>query len=290
MEEIGKNDLVSRKSHKKDILFRVLRIIDKPDTQPHGAYCILKGCNARLIADAPLQDLEKACTHDLELCRNKMRHETQEIIQKVHKNHISEEKALRNQKRLPNKDFLKITGKILHIDGDEYYLQDCLDYYHKLGLNAVGEHIQEERQPLMISRLLNQHTPDILVLTGHDGFNKKSTDTADLEAYRTSGHFVKAVKAARRFEPDKDSLVIFAGACQSFYEAILQAGANFASSPKRVFIHCYDPVFIAARIANTPFNSIVSIEEILSNTMTGMDGIGGIETHGKMRLSLPKLD
>lgn len=287
MDEIRKGDLVSRKSHGKDVLFRVLRIVDKPDIPPHS---ILEGCNARLIADAPLADLIKMHNHDLEMCRNRMRHAAQKIVQKAHVRHILEEEAWRSQKKLLGKDFLKIPGKILHIDGDESYLQDCMEYYQKLGLTAVGEYVQEERQPLMISRLLNQHAPDILVLTGHDGFSKTNTDIADLESYRTSRHFVKAVKTARKYEPDKDSLVIFAGACQSFYEAILEAGANFASSPRRILINCYDPVFIVERIANAPFDSIIGIDDILSNTLTGIDGIGGIETRGKMRLSLPKLD
>jgi spore coat assembly protein len=285
MDEIRKGDLVSRKSHNKDAVFSVLKIMYDQDMPP---YCILKGCNIRLLADAPLTDLVKACNHDLDMCKTKMRHEAQKVIQRAHVRHIEEEETWRDQKKLLGKDFLKIPGKILHIDGDESYLQDCMEYYQKLGLTAIGEHIQEERQPLMISRLLNQYAPDILVLTGHDGFSKKDTDIDDLESYRTSRHFIKAVKAARKYEPDKDSLVIFAGACQSFYEAILEAGANFASSPRRILINCYDPVFIVERIANAPFSSIVSIEDILSSTLTGIDGVGGIETRGKMRLSLPK--
>ena len=32
-------------------------------------------------------------------------------------------------------------------------------------------------------------------------------------------------------------LIIVAGACQSHFEALLQAGANFASSPGSVLIH-----------------------------------------------------
>ena len=31
----------------------------------------------------------------------------------------------------------------------------------------------------------------------------------------------------------KKELAIFAGACQSYYEAIMAAGANFASSPRK---------------------------------------------------------
>ena len=37
-------------------------------------------------------------------------------------------------------------------------------------------------------------------------------------------------------ERNKNKLAIFAGACQSYYEEIMNAGANFASSPGRIFI------------------------------------------------------
>ena len=59
-----------------------------------------------------------------------------------------------------------------------------------------------------------------------------------------------------RYEPDMDRLVIFAGACQSFYEKILEAGANFASSPGRTLIHAMDPVIISQKVATTPIDQI----------------------------------
>lgn len=83
-------------------------------------------------------------------------------------------------------------------------------------------------------------------------------------------------------------MIIFAGACQSHYEALIRAGANFASSPRRVLIHAYDPVFIAEKVAFTPFNQMVPIKEALNDTVTGVDGVGGIETRGRLRIGYPK--
>ena len=67
-----------------------------------------------------------------------------------------------------------------------------------------------------------------------------------------------------------------------------QAGANFASSPRRVFIHAYDPVFIAEKVAYTPFYQMVPVKETVNDTITGPEGVGGIETHGRLRLGYPK--
>ena len=85
-----------------------------------------------------------------------------------------------------------------------------------------------------------------------------------------------------------DDLVILAGACQSHYEAILDAGANFASSPKRVLIHAFDPVFVAEKIAYTSIHELVLLQDIIESTITGFDGVGGFETSGKHRLGVPK--
>ena len=130
--------------------------------------------------------------------------------------------------------------------------------------------------------------PDIVVVTGHDGFIRGKKNFSALENYRNSRAFVQTVRRAREYAPGRDDLIIFAGACQSHYESLIQAGANFASSPKRVLIHAYDPVFIAEKVAFTPFNQMVPIKETVSETITGIDGVGGIETRGRLRLGYPK--
>ena len=99
---------------------------------------------------------------------------------------------------------------------------------------------------------------------------------------------MEAVIKAREYEPNRDDLIIFAGACQSHYEALIDAGANFASSPGRVLIHAFDPVFLAEKLAYTSIFDALSLRDILSNTITGTEGVGGIETRGCLRLGYPK--
>ncbi len=53
MNSIKIGDIVSRKSHNHDILFKIVRV--KPD-----GYVDLKGLTLRLKADAPIDDLTKA--------------------------------------------------------------------------------------------------------------------------------------------------------------------------------------------------------------------------------------
>ncbi|MCI8392546.1 MAG: hypothetical protein HFJ24_05025 [Clostridia bacterium] len=49
----------------------------------------------------------------------------------------------------------------------------------------------------------------------------------DIYNYRNSRYFIKSVIEARKNErPDKD-MVIFAGACQSFFEAIIASRSKF---------------------------------------------------------------
>lgn len=72
--------------------------------------------------------------------------------------------------------------------------------------------------------------------------------------------------------------MIFAGACQSHFELLIQAGANFASSPSRVNIHALDPVYVVAKLSFTPFTDRINVWDVLRNTLTGAKGLGGVET------------
>ena len=74
------------------------------------------------------------------------------------------------------------------------------------------------------------------------------------------------------------------GACQSNFEALIANGANFASSPKRINVHIYDPAIIAIKVSTTAYNKIVNFDS-LSNVIENLnDAYGGIETMGKMRI------
>jgi spore coat assembly protein len=51
-------------------------------------------------------------------------------------------------------------------------------------------------------------------------------DYLDLDNYRNSRYYLESVKNLRDYNSSYDELVIFAGACQSCYEMILDVGAN----------------------------------------------------------------
>lgn len=73
------------------------------------------------------------------------------------------------------------------------------------------------------------------------------------------------------------------GACQSYYEAIIKAGANFASSPKRIMIDFYDPLIVAETVATTEQNKFITMRELKNDLRDGEAGVSGIGAWGKMR-------
>ncbi|MDK0908347.1 sporulation peptidase YabG [Clostridium perfringens] len=288
-------DLVVRKSYSKDITFKIIDIKENEE----GITYILKGLHIRIIADSKGEDLEKV-EDDFAGDKDKsFDSKMNDIIKKV----ILSREQKNNQlmTRGNEEDNLKRTekekekglvfgrpGRILHIDGDPSYMETCLKAYKQLNLNAVGIAVSEREQPLKILSLVKEYNPDIVVLTGHDGVLKDSKGMLDLNNYRNSKYFIESVKILRNYNSSYDELVIFAGACQSCYESILEAGANFASSPNRVLIHCLDPVLVCERVAYTRIDEIVSIKDVIENTITGIKGVGGLQTRGKYREGYPK--
>lgn len=289
MEDFKVGDVVVRKSYGGDVYFKVVQIMRRMDGQ---IIYILKGTNLRIIADAPESDLERPSIskiHDNDEVFNKKVNSMVKKVLMQRKNEITGIKGLPLKKTLEAPVLTSgRAGRVLHIDGDETYLNICLRGYKKLGIDAYGKNIPEAQQSFAVKDLIKEYRPDILVLTGHDSINKGSQNYKSLDSYRNSRYFVEAVKNAREVEPSYDDLVIFAGACQSHYEAIIDAGANFASSPHRVLIHALDPVFICERIAYSSIAKFLSPQEILENTITGEKGIGGLQTRGKFREGSPK--
>lgn len=280
------NDIVGRKSYQCDVLFQILDIKNQYGKQT----AILKGQDFRLIADAPYEDLVLIPKHEQLRSERQFRSMENQSLQ-LFRQDVELLKERQQYDATKGYDteatYFQIPGKVLHVDGDPSYLQKCLTMYEKIGVPVYGIHCSEKEMPVRIGALLDEYRPDILVITGHDAYSKTKGKKSDLNAYRHSRHFVQTVHKARRKISSLDQLVIFAGACQSHFESLIQAGANFASSPSRVNIHALDPVYIVARISFTPFVDRIHVWDVLRNTLTGEKGLGGIETKGVLRTGAP---
>ena len=114
---------------------------------------------------------------------------------------------------------------------------------------------------------------------------KKGQDLYNMDNYKNSRYFVETVRNARIWEKSPDNLVIFAGACESFYEAIMLAGANFASSPARIMVEYRDPLIIASKIAFTSSDKIININDLIPYLKSNYNGIGGSQARGQKKLT-----
>lgn len=282
MEMFKTGDMVVRQSYGGDILFIVDDVLFNPPR------ALLQGVNLRLKADSPLTDLEKVSIPHRHPQSKKLSEPYKKLIREIISKRFLSQKPYWPQDYYSTDYAQSIPGKVLHVDGSMHYLTQCLKLYQELNVPVIGEHVSEQDQPTQIKPLLERVQPDILIITGHDGLLRKQSDRDFLRHYRSSSLYAKTIKQARLYEPDKDSLVIIAGGCQSYFEALIDAGANFASSPRRVMIHCFDPVLVAERVAYTSFDSTINIKEVLTYTISGIDGIGGIQTKGKHRYRIPR--
>ena len=266
---IKKGDIVGRKSYGKDIFFVVDRILK---SRLNKEFAILKGLNIRIMADSPTEDLEVISKKD--------------ILNNIKSSNIEIEERIKKNKEVSNQltRYKIYTGKILHLDGDRKYSEKSARYYKKMGLNAVVKNIAENKQSRVVIPLLNKYNPDILVITGHDAMLKNGRNYNNIYNYRNSRHFIETVKESRKWGKTSDKLVIFAGACQSFYEGIISAGADFASSPGRILIDFVDPLIVAEKIALTEDYKFVSSYEISKEIKEGAKGVSGIGARGKSRI------
>ena len=254
-------DIVTRISHNHDILFKIIEI--------DGDNVILKGVDLRLYADSFVDDLVKS-----EI-------DGGNSDKKIIERNVRELNIDRSQ-------YFYLPGKILHIDGDSDYLERCMNCYKSMGVKANGFNISEGEVSKKIGFLLKEYQPDIVVITGHDAYYRKRNDIDDINNYQNTARFIEAVVEARKYEKCQDKLIIIAGACQSNYEGLIKAGANFASSPKRINLHALDPAIIASSIALADRNKNIDLINLIGKTKYGKDGIGGIITNGTRYVGYPR--
>ena len=252
-------DLVTRNSYNNDTIFKII------DIDNEVAY--LKGINIRLEADSELADLKKVL-------------ETKDL---------NDDKIFldRFEVKLNRDEYFYLPGKVVHIDGDEEYLTRCMDFYNKVHVKAYGINLKENLIADKVNDIILEYNPDILVITGHDAYFRKLGNELDNNNYKNTKNFINAVKIARKVK-SHDKLIIIAGACQSNYEELIKAGANFASSPKRINIHALDPAIVASSVALSDKNKPIDLIGILDKTKYGPKGIGGIITNGCMYVGYPR--
>ncbi|MCE7791814.1 sporulation peptidase YabG [Salipaludibacillus sp. CUR1] len=282
MAEFKVGQIVGRASYNCDVLFRVHSI--------QGDVAELHGEDERLWADAPLGDLVLIKEEERKERKKKQQIKEESCYQLFRQ----DRKLTREQNEYEmtsgytkKNAYFEVPGRVLHLDGDQLYLKKCTSVYDQLGVPVYGVHLPEKKMPEQVASLVEMVRPDLLVITGHDAYMKSRGDKTDIKAYRNSKYFAEAVREARKVVPYMDHLMIFAGACQSHFQTILKAGANFASSPERVNIHALDPVYVVSKVSLTPFTERVGMWDILKTTLSGEKGLGGLETFGLLRRGAP---
>ncbi|AIQ10621.1 sporulation peptidase YabG [Paenibacillus durus] len=282
-------DLVVRRSYGGDVTFRVEHIVLNQ--------AIIKGTEFRLLADSPLSDLVQVPAEAMTERGQRARIKAAESLTELRKDRQEQIRfgalspAGTWEQAAKEASYFELPGKVLHLDGDPAYLNKSLSLYEQLRIPSEGHHVREAEMASVLYRLLPRVRPNIVVLTGHDGVLKSlpSYDLHSLSSYKNSQNFVAAIRVARDYERHYDALTVIAGACQSHFEALLGAGANFASSPGRILIHALDPVYIAAKAALTSIRETINLSDVLNHTISGSQGLGGIETRGSLRIGMPRL-
>lgn len=252
-------DLVILKEDKNPIIYRI--------EKTEGDMLYLKGYTHRLKKVVDEKEAEPAPSALVEK-EDKTKKKYEDSLAKT------------NKERSKNKP---IFGRILHIDGDQEYLENCIALYEEVGIHAEGVYIDEKEMKHKIEDLLLLLTPDIIVITGHDIYNGKGLK--DLNNYENTKDFMEVVRIIRKHYLS-EAVCVIVGACASNFEALIASGANFASSPKRINIHTYDPAVLAIKVASTSCNKTMDFEQCLRLIENGRAAFGGIETKGKMKILL----
>lgn len=276
-------DLVVRKSYGGDVLFRIAALLQNT--------AVLRGSDYRLLADAPVKDLAQVQNPDELRGPRKARVQASESVRRMQEERAHAAAGAHGEAAPAGagKPYFEMPGRVLHLDGDANYLRKSMAVYGQLRMPAEGVHCHESQMADAVADLLPKVRPDIVVITGHDGVFKNRSNYELLTSYKNSGNFIRAVRTARSYDKSRDSLIVVAGACQSHFEALMSAGANFASSPARIMIHALDPVYVAVRAAFTPFKETIDLPDVISNTISGMRGVGGVESLGKYRIGFPNI-
>lgn len=239
----------------KDIIYEIV--------SKKGDDVLLKGINYRRIITAKKEDIVKVSNEEMK--------QLSENDRKYYNNVIAKTRGNKNNKY--------ILGTVLHIDADEEYLQKSVKLYKEIGIYCYPILCKETDIVNKVISFPDNFIPDVIVITGHDYYSGNSKK--DLNSYTNSKYYIDAVKSVKR---KFNNSIIIAGACQSNFESLIANGAHFASSPKRINVHVYDPAIIAINVCTTSFKNIVNFDKMEKNIINLHDAFGGVEVYGKMRM------
>lgn len=232
MDKFKVGDIVARRSYNYDVLFRI--------TDINNGIAELVGISVRIVADAPEYDLKHISKEEADKMISNLERSRHARLNRCYSNmnrkyiNMHEKKIMDINPNIYTKDkVLKKPGIILHIDGDSEYAAKSREIYKNMGITAYTYNIAESEQYKQIYPLLQKIRPNILILTGHDAFIRRRNDIYNIDNYKNSKYYIQGVLEARRYEHNLDNLVIFAGACQSYYEAIITARSKFCKCTKK---------------------------------------------------------
>ena len=114
-------DLVTRKSHNNDIIFKILKIEDR--------IVYLKGKDIRLYADSYIEDLV--------ISKNELLDKEDELLK------------VREKITLDRSEYFYLPGKILHIDSDILLSNDLLNPYKIRKKAKIQKYINHQKKQKM---------------------------------------------------------------------------------------------------------------------------------------------
>ena len=130
-------DIVGRRSYNSDTMFRIEEI--------HGDIAYLMGIFFRLTADAPISDLEIISREEYQRAEQIEFDQYRTILPPV----------MSQMRSYDNGDFY-ISGRILHIDGDEEYLQKSIKLYKYAKVYAQAFAIPEKEMGVRVPELVKK--------------------------------------------------------------------------------------------------------------------------------------
>lgn len=117
-------------------------------------------------------------------------------------------------------------------------------------MKAIVRNVPENKQPQVIGALVKRYNPDIIIITGHDAMIKAKVNYDDIYNYRNSKYFINSVIEARKASRQGKDIVIFAGACQSFFEAIMASRSKFCIFSCKSFDRLYGSISSSRKNCN----------------------------------------